>query len=197
MDVAAKKLTVAEFLAMEFPDEELNRYELHAGEVVVVSGPKPQHTDLQTVLSGIFFVYRQRHPEFRPAVEPNLTLGESELRRPDLIVLLDPEHGGRCIKEALSYSGPPQVIVEVLSSKPWVDLVEKRELYAEVGIPEYWILNPEDAEAQFLRHAGRDYEQIARLREGIYETPVLPGFRLDVGALFRDDPAALVAALGP
>jgi len=197
MNVATKKLTAAEFLAMDFPDEELNRYELDDGEVVVESGPKPRHTNLQTVLTALFGLYQLRHPEYRPAVEPNLSLGEDVVRRPDLIVLLDPEQGGRCIEEELSFSGPPLIIVEVLSSKPWVDLLTKRELYAEVGIPEYWILNPEDGEAAFLRLAGRVYERVSVLREGVYETALLPGFRLDVAALFRRDLAALAAALNP
>jgi Uma2 family endonuclease len=196
MSVAAKKLTVAEFLAMDFPDEELNRYELDDGEVMVVPGPKPKHSTLQTLLTTVLGVYQARHPELMPVVEPTLVLGEHELRRPDLIVVLDPAQGGQCIEEESCYSGPPQIIVEVLSSKPWRDLIQKRELYARVGIPEYWVLNPEDAEAAFLRLAGRDYERFARLREGMYETPVLPGFRLDVGALFRRDTAALIAALG-
>ena len=35
MGVTAKRLTTAEFLALRLPDEELNRYELHNGEIVV------------------------------------------------------------------------------------------------------------------------------------------------------------------
>jgi Uma2 family endonuclease len=195
VSIQTKKLTVAEFLALDLPDDETKRYELHHGEIVEMTGPKPPHSNLQTALTFVLGLRAVRHPELRPVVEPNLDVGEGELRRPDLIVVRDPEHGGCCVEGELAYAGPPEVVVEVLSSKPWRDLVEKRELYAAAGIPEYWVLSPDDGEALFLRLEAGEYRTAARLREGLYETPLLPGFRLDVGALFRRDFAALAAAL--
>jgi Uma2 family endonuclease len=194
MKVLNKKLTADEFLELGLDDARYH-HELHAGEILEMNPPVPRHSILQTDLAQLFGFYRLRHPELRAIVEPGLKLLPDAVRRPDLIVLLDPAHGGRCLREAKVFSGPPQVVVEVLSSNPWQDLVTKRELYAEAGVPEYWILSPDEEEAAFLRLEGTLYRQAACLREGRYETPLLPGFALDVGALFRGDLAALAGAL--
>lgn len=195
MSVLTKKLTAEEFLDLDLPGE-MTKYELSAGEIIEMNAPVPEHTELQTLLAQLFGYYRPRHPEFSASVEPGLKLGTEEVRRPDLIVRLAPEQGGKCLREGKVYSGPPHIVVEVLSSKPWEDLVTKRELYEQIGVPEYWILSPADKEAMFLRLEGSIYRQAARLREGFYKTPQLPGFVLDVGALFREDFSALIAALG-
>lgn len=195
MSVQTKKLTVEEFLELDLPGE-TTKYELIDGEIVEMNAPIPEHIELQSLLLKLFGPYELRHPEFRAITEPGLKLASRQMWIPDLMVLLSPEHGGRCIRLKKLYSGPPHIIVEVLSSKPLADLITKREAYEQAGIPEYWILSPEDGEALFLRLEGSTYRQVARLREGRYDTPHLPGFVLDVGALFREDLPSLVAALG-
>lgn len=39
--------------------------------------------------------------------------------------------------------GPPALVAEVLSSKPRLDRVVKRDRYARAGIPWYWIVDPD------------------------------------------------------
>jgi Uma2 family endonuclease len=194
MSATTKKLTAEEFLALDL-DEDVYHHELHDGEIVVVNPPKPRHSTLQTVLNQLFGYYQLRHGEFRSIVEPGLKLFSDEVCRPDLIVLLEPDRGGRCMEEESCFSGPPEIVVEVLSSKPVQDLVKNRDLYARAQIPEYWILSPEENAAVFLRLEAGSYREAAILREGYFESPLLPGFRLDVAALFQRDIYTLATAL--
>jgi Uma2 family endonuclease len=194
MDQPPKKLSSEEFLHLELEDD-MERYELHGGEMVGIHPPRPRHCVLQTLLNQLFGFYQLRHEEFRSVVEAPLELFSDEVCRPDVLVLLDPKDGGRCLETEECFSGPPEIVIEILSSKPIRDLVRKRELYARAGISEYWVLSPEDKEAAFLRLDGSVYREAAILREDFYETPRLPGFRLDVAALFRRDIYALAAAL--
>ena len=58
---------------------------------------------------------------------------------PDLMVFDDTE-------ENVRYTGVPHLVVEVLSTDPWRDVVRKLRKYAEVGLPRYWIIDPEQPE---------------------------------------------------
>ena len=58
---------------------------------------------------------------------------------PDVIVFDDTE-------ENVRYTGVPHLVVEVLSTDPWRDVTRKLRKYAEVGLPRYWIIDPEQPE---------------------------------------------------
>jgi Uma2 family endonuclease len=44
--------------------------------------------------------------------------------------------------DAIRFTGMPQVVVEVLSSRPAYDLVRKSAKYAAAGLPRYWVVDP-------------------------------------------------------
>ncbi|HEX2404623.1 MAG TPA: Uma2 family endonuclease [Acidimicrobiia bacterium] len=58
---------------------------------------------------------------------------------PDVIVFDETE-------ENVRFTGVPYLVVEVLSTDPWRDVVRKLRKYAEVGLPRYWIIDPEQPE---------------------------------------------------
>ncbi len=49
-------------------------------------------------------------------------------------------------KRTCDYTGVPHLVVEVLSTDPWRDVVRKLRKYAEVGLSRYWIIDPEQPE---------------------------------------------------
>ncbi|MFO0956477.1 MAG: Uma2 family endonuclease [Isosphaeraceae bacterium] len=66
-------------------------------------------------------------------------LGPDKIREPDIVFLLA-EHADRIGKQVLEGA---DLVMEVVSEDRRRDLVEKRADYAEAGIPEYWIIDPE------------------------------------------------------
>jgi Uma2 family endonuclease len=58
---------------------------------------------------------------------------------PDVMVFDDTE-------ENIRYTGLPHLVVEVLSTEPWRDMVRKLRKYAAAGLPRYWIVDPEQPE---------------------------------------------------
>jgi Uma2 family endonuclease len=44
--------------------------------------------------------------------------------------------------DAVRFTDAPQVIIEVLSSRPAYDLVRKSAKYAAAGLPRYWVVDP-------------------------------------------------------
>jgi Uma2 family endonuclease len=109
-------------------------------------------------------------------------LASFRFREPDLLLLLDandPRNQDR-------YWHGADLVLEVVSpDKPERDLVEKREEYAEAGIPEYWIVNPMDKMITVLTLAGDTYREHGIFAPGAQATSVLlAGFAVDVRAAF-------------
>lgn len=80
-------------------------------------------------------------------------------------------------------------MVEILSpDKPSRDLVEKRADYAEAGIPEYWVVDPDrELLLQFKLEDGA-YRKVAQLGRGsVVDSFVLSGLEVSVSELFDAD----------
>lgn len=82
--------------------------------------------------------------------------------------------------------GPPDLVVEVFSAGTAIrDLNRKRDLYAGFGAPEYWFANLPDRSLLVHRLAEGAYSEALRLPSAApLSSPLLPGFRVDVAALF-------------
>ena len=117
------------------PDDGL-RYEIIDGALVVSPAPRPGH---QVVSANLY-------DALRPAVPPGFKLlfapvdwrpTETNSLQPDLILAPAGALGDRAI-EAL-----PLLVVEILSpSSRTLDRVTKFHVYAEAGVPQYWIVDP-------------------------------------------------------
>jgi Uma2 family endonuclease len=194
--VETRKLTLEEFFAMDFPEDGAKR-ELVNGEIVVAPAPNMPHKEVQSFLYDWFAFFKLRNGQYVSYSELNLKLWEEHHAIPDFVIARLEENGGPCRKGRQFLEGPPDVVVEVLSpDRQWRDLVEKRGEYERGGVPEYWIFNPEEQKALFLRLEANHYQEVELPAGGVFECASVPGLRLDVGAVFRSDLEAGVAALG-
>ena len=111
-----------------------------------------------------------------------LRIREGKFREPDLLLIRD----SRDARSGERFWTGADVVVEVVSpDSPERDLVLKRDDYAEAGIPEYWIVDPATETATVLKLQDAGY-----VEHGVYgrgaraASPALPGFGVDVGAVF-------------
>jgi len=79
--------------------------------------------------------------------------------------------------------------MEVVSDdKPQRDLLEKRGDYAEAGVPEYWVVNPDSATITVLRLEGKSYVDAGVYSRGHMAASVLaPEFSVAVASVFDAD----------
>ncbi len=86
------------------------------------------------------------------------------------------------------WDGADLVIEIVSDSNRNHDRVTKRSEYAAAGIPEYWIVDPDDESVTVFwlpEPAGRGYVQAGRFGRGqVAAGKVLAGFSVDVATLF-------------
>jgi Uma2 family endonuclease len=88
------------------------------------------------------------------------------------------------------YWGVPDLTIEIISpGTEKNDRETKREEYAQAGIPEYWIIDPDSKTLEVLRH-NRDtevYDLAAQLTErATLTSPTFPGFSLVLAELFAE-----------
>jgi len=97
--------------------------------------------------------------------------------RPDRVALM--EDGG--------LRGAPDIAVEIVSRESrHRDYDDKRRLYEEAGIPEYWIIDPIQQRVEFLVLEEGRY-RLAKLEENrLFRSRALSGFWIDVDWLLAD-----------
>lgn len=146
----------------------------------------PMPTDLQQAISlSLAFAL---HPLLRErggivlCAPLRLRVREGKFREPDLLALLDAQDPRR----QDDYWRGADLVMEVVSpDDPQRDTHDKRQDYAEAGIPEYWIVNPLDGTISVLSLSGDAYanERVHRRGERA-DSPLLRGFSVDVAETF-------------
>ena len=171
----------------DFP-EDGKRYELVHGEVFVTPAANTRHQDIVGWVFATLYDHVRRHRLGRVFVAPyDVVLSQTDVVEPD--VLFVASAAADLITKA-NLQGPPTLAVEVLSD-PRHDRVRKRKLYAQFGVPEYWLVDPDGERVEVYRLAAGEYAVPTILEAGrALGTGLLPGLSLDVAEL-------LAAGLGP
>jgi len=136
----ARKMTFEEYL--NYDDGTDNRYEFNDGELVEMTPATVFHNDLM-----MFFAFclqaeinRSQHP-YCVRVNSTEIFNGKRTRRPDVLVMTLDQKKSLGNKPDILYK-PCLLVIEIVSPTcRTVDTVEKREEYAQFGIPEYWIVD--------------------------------------------------------
>jgi len=161
-----------------------NRYEVFDGEVYVMPSPTVRHQRLVRRFARLF---EDAGPEGSEVLLAPLdvVLAEATAAQPDVILVLESNREVLCDV----IRGAPDLVVEVLSpGTAHRDRGLKMEAYARHGISEYWIADPEETAIEIYRldREARAYRLVETCREGgVATTPLVPGLKVDVTALFR------------
>ena len=181
------RMTLAEFL--ELPRME-QRCELLDGVVYMAAFPIPDHQFLAMVLSGYMFQQIMETGLGIVYQVAGVVVSDDSALGPDIVVVRADRTS--IIGPTVIDGGPPDIVVEVLSSNRHMDLVRKRARYAAAGIPEYWLL---DGDADTLTQLESGDHGVYRERGVLtvadtLTTPLFPEFRLPLTQLF-DHPARI------
>jgi Uma2 family endonuclease len=180
------RLTYDDFLL--FPDDG-KRHELIDGVHYVTPSPRLRHQDLVGRLHFEFLLCLREHPEAgRVFMAPvDIVMSSHDIVVPDLVFVAGDQTG---IMTEANIQGAPALVVEVLSKRTRKrDVQIKRRLYEQVGVREYWLVDPELDTVQVLRLSPEvrlvRVEELTAEDGGTLATPLLPGCAIDVRTLFR------------
>ncbi len=178
---ARPRKTVDDFMSLP----EGARAELIDGELFMSPSPKRRHQDvvLRLVrrladfveargLGALFVAPFDVHLPSGDIVEPDILF----VARPNLTIVQD------------WVRGAPDLIVEVLSPEGVErDRFVKRDLYAQNGVGEYWIVDPQVKTVEIFTLRGSRYEPNGYFEDDdILVSPLLSEFKLTLPDVFAD-----------
>ncbi len=172
--------TEAQYLAIT--DHSNRLIEFTDGVIEVQAMPTREHQRISAFLYRMLFALMERIGGIVLYAPLRVQTRTGAFREPDLVVLMD-EHDPR---NQNAYWLGADLVVEIVSpDRPERDLVDKRQDYAEAGIPEYWIVNPLDRTITVLTLKDVQYATHGVFALGEQMTSkLLPSVALDTEQVF-------------
>ena len=183
MVMTSARLTADEYFALP-PTEQ--RTQLIDGKVVVTEA-NLRHQRIAFEIARLLANWLVDHPGHGEAGIPiDVHLDDYNVFAPD--VWWVPE-SARPSRDAKRLVGPPALAVEVRSPSTWrYDLGTKKRVYSALGLAELWLVDTAADEILVYRRSGpkaADFDLELEFGPGeSLTTPLIPGFSLDVSALF-------------
>lgn len=192
------RLTREEFHRRYCARPDIRKANLVEGVVYV---PSPARFDQHNKPQSLFIMWVNTYAAIMPGVEAGgdatILLSDTSEVQPDaLLFRVDPPGNAR-LTDKDYIKGAPELIVEVAASSASYDLHDKLEAYRRAGVEEYIVWQIFEGRILWLRLRAGEYIPLQPDADGIIESKVFPGLRLDVPAMLAGDRAAVLAALPP
>ena len=174
------KLTYADY--MKTPDDE--RYELLNGELIMSPSPREIHQYISGNLYLVLGAFVRERSLGRGYFSPfDVVLSDTDVVQPDLLFVSNER---AAIITADNIQGAPDLVVEILSpATAERDRTIKLDLYAQHGVKEYWIVDPDDKTITVLLRGESRFEVSGIYREGqSLRSPTLEGFSVALEEIF-------------
>jgi Uma2 family endonuclease len=164
--------------------EDGNRYEIIDGELFVSPSPSLAHQGVVTHIVVQLYRALQETGLARVFAAPlDVILSPTRVVEPDVLVVRTERAG---VMAERGIEGPVDLAVEVLSSSSIrTDREIKRKLYAAVGVPEYWIVDPMMRTIDVHALVDGDLQVVASYGPGERLESATFDLELDVDAVFR------------
>ncbi len=163
-------------------DQSNHLIEFTDGHVEVLSPPTERHQAISRFLFLAFLSHLQPTSDAVFFAPLRVRIRARKFREPDLLLLLDP---GDPRRQDRYWLGADLVAEIVSPDDPERDRIAKRHDYAEAGIPEYWIVDPQEQTITVLRLADGRYVEHGVFGPGTRATSVLlPRFGVETSAVF-------------
>ena len=163
--------------------DELYDYELIRGVLVVNPPSAVEERDSCEELGHRLRNYHADHPHGTAldATVPGIHVYSSDSRRrADRVIWTGLGRLPDVVKDV------PTIVVEFVSEgrRSWMrDYIEKRDEYLALGVVEYWVIDRFAREMTVFSKTGEQVQEAVVKQDGIYQSPLLPGFELNLAKL--------------
>jgi len=161
------------------------RYEILRGGLIMVPAPFTIHQRLLRNIEDILWNFVKEKKLGEVLVAPtDVVLSEDIVVQPDILFIS--KEGLDIIKEA-AIMGSPDLIVEIISpSSASYDTVEKRDIYEEYGVKEYWLVFPQEKAIEVLTLEDGVYRELCKGRKtGVVRSKIIVGLEVDLKEVFE------------
>jgi Uma2 family endonuclease len=178
--------TEEEYLALETN----HLVELSDGNIEVLPMPTVMHQLMVLYLYKLLDSFVESKQLGRVLVAPlKIRLRSGKFREPDVLFL----SRGKLARMGNQYWDTADLVMEVVSENREHDLETKPREYAQAGIPEYWIVDPQERTITVLT-LGASKKRKSYAVHGVFasasrvRSKLLAGFEVDVEAVFSQKP---------
>ena len=171
-------------LAAELPESNLPT-ELWDGELIMSPSRSFLHQQLVDRFHDLLKSWVRQHHLGETAVAPiDMVLTTRRAIQPDVVFISNERLG--IIKEQIM--GAADLVAEVISpGSRRRDRIDKRDLYEQHGVQEYWIIDPEAKTVEVLHLEKGTYQLAGRWHPGeIAQSVLLKGLEVPVSPLFGE-----------
>jgi Uma2 family endonuclease len=171
-------------LAAELPESNLPT-ELWDGELIMSPAPSFLHQKIVARLYKALDAWAERHRLGETALAPiDMVLTTRRATQPDVVFISNERLG--IIKERIM--GAADLVAEVISpGSRRRDRIDKRDLYEQHGVREYWLIDPEAKTVEVLHLEAGTYQLVGRWHPGERaRSRLLKGFEVPVSPLFGE-----------
>lgn len=193
------RLTRDEFHRRYCRRPDIRKAELVRGVVYVASPTRAEmHGDPVGLVAFWLNAYRMNVPGLRVAVDSTVLLSEDSELQPDVLLYWRPARNrGARLNDEGYIEGTPELVVEVAASSASYDLHDKMEAYRRAGVPEYIVWLALEERILWFRLQDGAYVPVEPDANGVVESGLFPGLRLNVAAMLAVDAAGVLATLNP
>ena len=178
----AKRLYTYDELVAEMPETN-QPCELWDGELITSPAPSFDHQQIVLRFYRRLFDWVSQRKLGKVVTAPiDMVLSPHRAMQPDVAFIAQDRLG--IIRRAIH--GPVDLAVEVISlGNRNRDRIEKRDLYEQYGVKEYWIIDPEAQTIEILYLESSRYRLVMRCTgDQTAASRLLPGFELPANAIF-------------
>jgi Uma2 family endonuclease len=163
----------------QLPDEV--RCELVFGRLHVTASPFSRHQIVSYVLGQLLGRVAEAAGGIVLQPPPDIVLADHSVVQPDLVYV----SAARLAIVGNRIEGAPDLVVEILSpSTASYDRSDKQHLYAFSGVREYWLVDHERRQIEFLINEAGSFEATPPA-VGRYRSPATPEINLDLSELWQ------------
>lgn len=175
-----KRYTYEDYL--KTPDDE--RYELIEGELLMTPSPMPYYQKVSRELEFELLKFVKENDIGEVFDAPcDVVLNNENVVQPDIFFILKDRLN---IIGEKNIQGAPDLVIEIVSENTvYRDLIQKKRLYANFGVKEFWLVIPKERIVEVYTLMEGDYELFKKYKEGgnLESTP-LKGLKIDLKKLF-------------
>ena len=179
----ARKLTYDDYC--NTPDDQ--RWELIDGELIMAPSPTARHQAISIRLSSLLHVFVTERGLGEAFAAPlDVVLSNVNVVQPDLLFISNARQ--HILTDAnVNVQGAPDLVVEILSpSTASRDWRAKMDIYAEHGVQEYWVVDPEAQRVWVMARTEDTLTEVANYGPAdTLTSPTLPGFTANLSEVFQ------------
>ncbi|MGB0563871.1 MAG: Uma2 family endonuclease [Spirulinaceae cyanobacterium] len=158
---------------------EAESLELLAGELVVMAPEREAHAYFNDTV--VKYLWRLLGDRAQVRDGKPITLPNDSEPLPDIAIVQPLD---RVYLQHHPYPENIYWLIEFSDATLTKDLTVKKEIYAQTGIPEYWVVNLRDRQLHVFRDLQNgDYQEQVVLKTGIIQSLAFPAIDLDVQRL--------------